>query len=74
MLICQFYLFVILEIMGAAILATQVLGDWKEKQRQDRILRQSGLHLYEKDIGKLLPVACDNGQRLDRAGRMDIHA
>lgn len=43
MLICLFYMAVILEITGAAILAIQVLGDWKEKQRQDRILRQLGM-------------------------------
>ncbi len=51
MLICLFYLSVILEIMGAAILATQVLGDWKEKQRQDRILRQLGMR--EDKISRL---------------------
>lgn len=42
-LICLFYLALILEITGAAILATQVLGDWQMKQRQDRILRQLGM-------------------------------
>lgn len=43
MLICLFYLALIFEITGAAILATQVLGDWQMKQRQDRILRQLGM-------------------------------
>lgn len=44
MLICLFYLALILEITGAAILATQVLSDWQIKQRQDRILRQLGMN------------------------------
>lgn len=44
MLICLFYLSLILEITGAAILATQVLGDWQMKQRQDGILRQLGMN------------------------------
>lgn len=50
MLICLFYLALILEITGAAILATQVLSDWQVKQRQDRILRQLGMsgHLVSK--------------------------
>lgn len=51
MLICLFYLAVILEITGAAILATQVLGDWTKKERQDRILRQLGMN--ERMIGRL---------------------
>lgn len=42
-IICLFYLAFLLEITGAAILATQVLGDWQEKQRQDRILLQLGM-------------------------------
>ncbi|MDE7186651.1 MAG: hypothetical protein K2O13_03990, partial [Lachnospiraceae bacterium] len=42
-IICLFYLAFILEITGAAILATQVLGDWQTKQRQDRILLQLGM-------------------------------
>lgn len=50
-LICLFYLALILEITGAAILATQVLGDWQMKQRQDRILRQLGMN--ERLISKL---------------------
>lgn len=41
--ICLFYLALILEITGAAILATQVLSDWQAGQRQDRILRQLGM-------------------------------
>lgn len=44
MVICLFYLAFILEISAAAILATQVLSDWQEKQRQDRILRQLGMN------------------------------
>ncbi len=43
MLICLIYLALVLEMTGAAILATQVLGDWQEKQRQERILRQLGM-------------------------------
>lgn len=51
MLICLFYLALILEITGAAILATQVLSDWQVKQRQDRILRQLGMN--ERLVSKL---------------------
>lgn len=43
MLICLFYLSWLLEIIGAAILATQVLGDWRMRQRQNRILGQLGM-------------------------------
>jgi len=43
MVICLFYLALILEITGAAILAAQVLSDWQTKQRQDRLLRQLGM-------------------------------
>ena len=43
MLICLFYLAMLLEMTGAAILATQVLGDWQVRQRQDCILRQLGM-------------------------------
>lgn len=43
MLICLIYLALVLEMTGAAVLATQVLGDWQEKQRQERILRQLGM-------------------------------
>ncbi len=50
-LICLFYLALILEITGAAILATQVLSDWRTKQRQDRILRQLGMS--EQLVSKL---------------------
>ena len=50
-LICLFYLAFILEITGAAILATQVLSDWQIKQRQDRILRQLGMS--ERLVSKL---------------------
>ncbi len=42
-IICLFYLSLILVITGAAILATQVLGDWQKKQRQNRILSQLGM-------------------------------
>lgn len=44
MIICLFYLAFILEITGAAILATQVLGDWQVKQKQDCLLRQLGMN------------------------------
>lgn len=50
-LICLFYLSLILEITGAAILATQVLSDWQIKERQDRILRQLGMG--ERLVSKL---------------------
>lgn len=43
MLICLIYLALVLEMTGAAVLATQVLGDWQEKQRQERILWQLGM-------------------------------
>lgn len=51
MAICLFYLALILEITGAAVLATQVLGDREKKQKQDNILRQLGMN--ERLIGKL---------------------
>jgi len=44
MAICLFYLAFILEITGAAILATQILGDREKKQKQDNILRQLGMN------------------------------
>lgn len=50
-LICLFYLALVLEMTGAAILVTQILGDWQEKQRQARILRQLGMN--ERMISKL---------------------
>lgn len=50
-LICLFYLALILEITSAAILATQVLSDWQTRQRQDRILRQLGME--EQLVSKL---------------------
>lgn len=64
MMICLFYLAVILEITGAAILATQVLGDWQGKRRQERILRQLGMdertfrRLQERQLAQIfvLPV------------------
>ncbi len=43
MLICLFYLAFVLEMTGAAILVTQILGDWQGKQRQECILRQLGM-------------------------------
>ena len=49
--ISLFYLALILEITGAAILATQVLSDWQIKQRQDRIMRQLGMS--ERLVSKL---------------------
>lgn len=50
-LICLFYLALILEITGAAILATQVLNDGEKKRHQNSILRQLGMS--EKQIMKL---------------------
>lgn len=50
-LICLFYLALILEIAGAAVLATQVVSDREKKQRQDDILRQLGMN--ERMIAKL---------------------
>lgn len=41
--ICLFYLALVLEITGAAILATQLLGDRKRNRRQDRLLSQLGM-------------------------------
>lgn len=41
--VCLFYFALILEITGAAILATQVLSDWKKKQQKEHILRQLGM-------------------------------
>ena len=49
--ICLFYLALILEITGAAILATQVLSDKEKKRNQDGILRQLGMS--EQLISKL---------------------
>lgn len=43
MIICLFYLALVLEAAGAAILATQVLGDREKKRRQERILGQLGM-------------------------------
>lgn len=44
MAICLFYLALIFEIIGAAILATQILSDREKKHRQDRILSQLGMN------------------------------
>ncbi len=41
--ICLFYLALVLEITGAAILATQLLGDREKQRRQDRLLSQIGM-------------------------------
>ena len=41
--ICLFYLAVLLEIIGAAVLSTQVLSDRQAKKQQERILRQLGM-------------------------------
>lgn len=51
LLICMFYLALILEITGAAILATQIMSDKDKKERQDTILRQLGMN--EKLIARL---------------------
>lgn len=51
MSVCFVYLSLVFEITGAAILATQILGDRKKKQRQDRILRQLGMNA--QDIEKI---------------------
>lgn len=44
MAICLFYLALIFEIIGAAILATQILSDREKKHKQDRILSQLGMN------------------------------
>lgn len=41
--ICLFYLALVLEITGSAILATQLLSDRAKKRRQDRLLSQLGM-------------------------------
>ena len=41
--ICLFYLALVLEITGAAILATQLLSDRERNRRQDRLLSQLGM-------------------------------
>lgn len=51
MAVCLFYLSFVLEITGAAILATQVLGDREKKRKQNRILRQMGME--ERMIARL---------------------
>ena len=43
LLVCLFYLALILEITGAAILATQLLSDKEKKRKQDNILRRLGM-------------------------------
>lgn len=43
MSICLFYLAFVLEIIGVAILAIQILSDREKKCRQDRILQQLGM-------------------------------
>lgn len=50
MAICLFYLALIFEIIGAAILSIQILSDREKKQRQWHILRQLGM--TEKLIAK----------------------
>lgn len=49
--VCLFYLALILEMTGAAILATQVLSDWQKKQAKDKLLRQLGMN--ERLISRL---------------------
>lgn len=51
LLICLFYLALILEITGGAILATQVLSDSDKKRQQNNILRQLGMS--ERKVIKL---------------------
>lgn len=51
LLICLVYLAVILEITGAAILATQALSDGEKKKRRNSILGQLGMS--EKQIARL---------------------
>lgn len=51
MSICLFYLSLVFEITGAAILATQILSDREKKRRQDRILQQLGMNI--RDIEEL---------------------
>lgn len=41
--VCLFYLALVLEITGAAILATQLLSDRERNRRQDRLLSQHGM-------------------------------
>lgn len=51
MSICLFYLSLVFEITGAAILVTQILSDREKKRQQDRILQQLGMNV--QDIEKL---------------------
>lgn len=51
MSICLFYLSLVFEITGTAILATQILSDMEKKRRQDCILQQLGMNI--RDIEKL---------------------
>lgn len=51
MSICLFYLSLVFEITGAAILVTQILSDREKKRQQDRILQQLGMDA--QDIEKL---------------------
>lgn len=51
MAICLFYLSLVFEITGAAILATQILSDRERKRRQDCILQQLGMN--RRDVEKL---------------------
>lgn len=51
MSICLFYLALVFEITGAAILVTQILSDREKKRQQDRILQQLGMNV--QDIEKL---------------------
>lgn len=47
MSICLFYLSLVFENTGAAILATQILSDREKKRRQDRILQQLGMRVRD---------------------------
>lgn len=51
MAVCLYYLSLVFEITGAAILATQILSNREKKRRQDRILQQLGMNI--RDIEKL---------------------
>lgn len=51
MSICLFYLSLVFEITGAAILVTQILSDKEKRRQQDRILQQLGMNA--QDVEKL---------------------
>lgn len=51
MALCLFYLSLVLEIMSAAILTTQILSDREKKHQQDCILQYLGMN--EREVEKL---------------------